>query len=442
MYRLSIIGTGYVGLCIAVCFADRGYRVITSDLNKKNIELINNGIAPFYEPQLERMLKRVVSNGHLEAVYSREKAVLESDISFITVGTPSREDGSIDLRFIETAAREIGENLRRKRSYHLVVVKSTVIPGTTNNLVKPIIEKHSGREVGTGFGLTMSPEFLRQGMSIFDTLNPDRVIIGEYDEKSGNILNQLYKDFYQEKASPILRMSLTSAEMIKYVNNAFLATKISFINEIANICERLANINVDLIAKGIGLDDRINGRFLEAGPGWGGSCFPKDVKALITFSRQLNFNPKLLNAIIEVNQKQAEHVVSMAKQELRELGGKTIAILGLSFKPNTSDTRESPAFKIIDHLLKYKVKVKVYDPEAMENTRSHYRDKLFYSKNAVECITNADCCILVTHWKEFQKILPKIFKAKMKTPILIDTRRLYDPIECSENIRYRAIGMS
>ena len=290
MYRLSIIGTGYVGLCIAVCFADRGYRVITSDLNKKNIELINNGIAPFYEPQLERMLKRVVSNGHLEAVYSRKKAVLESDISFITVGTPSREDGSIDLRFIETAAREIGENLRRKRSYHLVVVKSTVIPGTTNNLVKPIIAKHSGREVGTGFGLTMSPEFLRQGMSIFDTLNPDRVIIGEYDEKSGNILNQLYKDFYQEKASPILRMSLTSAEMIKYVNNAFLATKISFINEIANICERLANINVDLIAKGIGLDDRINGRFLEAGPGWGGSCFPKDVKALITFSIQLNFN--------------------------------------------------------------------------------------------------------------------------------------------------------
>ncbi len=442
MYKISILGTGYVGLCTAVCFADKGYHVLASTYNEKNIKLINNGIPPFYEPQLEEMLKRVVQTGKLEAIYGREKAVLESDISFLTVGTPSKEDGSIDLKFIKTSTQEVGEALKQKRNYHLIVIKSTVVPGTTRKIVKPLLEKHSRRKIGTDFGLAMSPEFLRQGRSIYDTLNPDRIIIGEYDEKTGNTLVKLYKEFYEEKVPPILRMSLASAEMIKYANNAFLATKISFINEIANICEKIDNSNVDLIAKGIGLDDRINPRFLKAGPGWGGSCFPKDVKALITFSERLEINPMILNAVIEVNKKQAEQVVSMARQELDELKSKTIAILGLSFKPNTSDTRESPAFKIIDHLLRNKVKIKVYDPQALENTRKHYQEKVVYSKNAIECITDADCCILVTDWNEFQKILPKTFKDKMKTPILIDTRRVYNSIEYSKSIQYKAVGMT
>jgi UDPglucose 6-dehydrogenase len=425
MHRISILGTGYVGLCTAVCFADKGYNVLTSTYNEKNIKLINRGIPPFYEPQLDEMLKRVIQSGKLTAVYGREEAVLESDISFITVGTPSQEDGAIDLKFIKTSTQEIGEALQQKRDYHLVVIKSTVVPGTTGKIVKPLLEKHSERKVGTGIGLAMSPEFLRQGSSIYDTLNPDRIIIGEYDEKTGNTLIKLYQDFYEKKVPTILRMSLASAEMIKYTNNAFLATKISFINEISNMCERIDNSNIDLIAKGIGLDFRINPRFLKAGPGWGGSCFPKDVKALIAFSKRLEIEPKLLNAVIEVNKKQAEHVVSIAREELNELQSKTIAVLGLSFKPDTSDTRESPAFKIIDHLLREKVNIKVYDPP----------------KTAIECITNTNCCILVTDWKEFQKILPKVFKIKMKTPILIDTRRLYNPIEYSKVVKYRAVGI-
>jgi UDPglucose 6-dehydrogenase len=441
LYRISILGTGYVGLCTAVCFADKGYNVLTSTYNEKNIRLINSGIPPFFEPQLEEMLKRVIQSGKLKAVYGRETAVLESDISFLTVGTPSQEDGAIDLKFIRSSSQEVGEALQRKSDYHLVVVKSTVVPGTTGKVVKPLLEKYAKRKVGTEIGLAMSPEFLRQGSSIYDTLNPDRIVIGEYDEQSGNTLSQLYQDFYEEKIPSVLRMSLASAEMIKYANNAFLATKISFINEISNICERIGNSNIDIIAKGIGLDFRINPRFLKAGPGWGGSCFPKDVKALIAFSKQLENEPILLNAVTEVNKKQAEHVVSIVRKELKELRGKTIAILGLSFKPNTSDTRESPAFKIINHLLKDHATIKVYDPQAMENTRKQYHEKIGFSKNAIECITDTDCCILVTDWNEFQKINPKDFQLKMNTPLLIDTKRLYNPNEYSKGITYRAIGI-
>ncbi|MFQ6074801.1 MAG: UDP-glucose dehydrogenase family protein [Candidatus Bathyarchaeia archaeon] len=441
MYRISILGTGYVGLSTAVCFASRGYDVITSTYSKDKIELINRGIPPFYEPQLREMLEAAVKAGRLRAVYGREEAVHGSDVSFITVGTPSRPDGSIDLRFIEAAAKEIGEALGSKKEYHLVVAKSTIVPGTTEGVIKPLIEAASGKCAGADFGLAMSPEFLRQGASIHDTLNPDRIIIGELDRRSGDLLEDLFRGFYGEETPPVLRMYLTSAEMIKYANNAFLATKVSFINEMANICERIGGVDVDLVARGIGLDERIAPRFLEAGPGWGGSCFPKDVKALIALSRQLDFEPTLMEAVVKVNLKQAEHAVETVKKELGGLEGRTVAILGLSFKPETDDTRESPAFKIIDGLLKGGARVRAYDPQAIKNTRRRYGDRIYYAGDAPDCLSDADCAVLVTHWMEFKGLEPETFRERMRRPILIDTRRLYDREAYSKALTYRAVGI-
>lgn len=441
MNSVSIIGAGYVGLCTGVCLASRGYNLVLSDIDKNKIRLINQGLPPFYEPKLEEMLRCTLDKNGLKAVSNTVEAVFETDMTFICVGTPSNPSGEIDVTFVENAAREIGEALRKKRRYHLIIVKSTVTPGTTEKLVKPAVEKASGSVAGKDFGLAMNPEFLREGNAINDTLNPDRIIIGEYDKKSGDILERFYKDFYKGETPPILRMNLSSAEMVKYANNAFLAMKISFINEVAGICEKIGNVNVDLIAKGIGLDERISPRFLEAGPGWGGSCFPKDIKALITFSESVKYGPIILKAVIEANERQADHVISIVKEELKMLEGKVIAILGLSFKPETDDTRESPAFKIINSLLSQKAKVKVYDPRALENTKKVYGNEIQYAGNAMECITDAECCILVSHWKEFLKLNPETFVARMKTPVLIDTRRLYDAEKYRKILRYRAIGI-
>jgi len=238
MYKISIVGTGYVGLCTAVCLAAKGYKVITSTHDPKKASLINRGIPPFHEPQLEDLLKESITKGCLRCTTSRSEAVLQTDITFIAVGTPSKSDGSINLNYIKSASKEIGEALKKKERYHLVVVKSTVIPGTTENIIKPTLEKHSNKKCGEDFGLCMNPEFLREGSAIYDTLHPDKIVIGEYDEKSGDTLQNLYQEFYGDSIPPIIRTNLPTAEMIKYANNAFLATKISFINQIANICQK------------------------------------------------------------------------------------------------------------------------------------------------------------------------------------------------------------
>jgi UDPglucose 6-dehydrogenase len=442
--RISVAGTGYVGLCTAVCFADNGYQAIASSHDKEKVTMINEGIPPFYEPQLEEILRRTVESGGLRAVHGREEAVLNSDITFITVGTPSRPDGSVDLSFIEQSAIEIGNALKRKEEYHLVVTKSTIVPGTTQNLVKPAVEKHSGRKVGEGFGLCMSPEFLREGTAIYDTLKPDRVVIGEYDERSGDILEDLLRGFHGPEV-PILRMNLASAEMVKYANNCMLATKISFINEIANICENIEEVDVVNIARGIGLDHRIGPHFLRAGAGWGGSCFPKDVKALIAFSRDTGYEPEILDAVVKVNQRQAEHMIEIAKRKIGTLKGKKIAILGLSFKPDTDDMREAPSIKIIKRLLEEGANVSAYDPKASENARRILGDRIEYCTSTKECTKGADCCLLVTEWQVFKKLKPEFFKKNMATPILIDGRidgrRIYDTEEYLKELEFAAIGM-
>jgi UDPglucose 6-dehydrogenase len=438
---ISIVGTGYVGLCTAIGFASKGYKIITSTHNRERATSINRGIPPFYEPGLQEMLFNVVKNGYLKCVLNREEAVLNTDITFITVATPSQPDGSIDLEHIKNSAIEIGKALNKKDAYHLVVVKSTVVPGTTENMVKPLLERHSNKHCGSDFGLCMNPEFLREGSAFHDTLHPDRIIIGEHDKKSGDTLDALYKEFYSEEKLPTIRTNLPTAELIKYANNAFLATKISFINTIANICEKIPGADITTVAKGIGLDQRVSPEFLRAGLGYGGSCFPKDVKALIAFSNQLGYVPTILQAVQEVNENQAKHVVEKAKEKLEELSGKGIAVLGLSFKPNTDDMREARSIPIIKKFLNEGANVTAYDPVAIPNAKFIFKNKIRYASSSIDCLKDADCCILVTEWDEFKKLMPKDFTQNMRQPILIDGRRIYDPEEYSKELRFTAIGL-
>jgi len=438
--KISVVGLGYVGLCTAVFYAAKGYRVKVSSQSPKKVEQINNGVLPFYEPQLDDLLKTAVQNGNLVAVLGREKAILDSEVTFMSIGTPSLPDGSIDLRFVRESATEIGKALRKKAKYHLIVVKSTVVPGTTENLVKPIAEKNSGKIAGENFGLVMSPEFLREGSAVYDTFNPDRVVIGEFDKHSGAVFEKLCKQTYGDEV-PVLRVNCPTAEMIKYASNAFLATKVSFINEIANICELVPGIDVVKVAKGMGLDPRIGSKFLNAGVGWGGSCFPKDVKALIAFSRKGGFRPLLLESVVHVNLEQARHVVSFMKEGLGKLQGRKIAVLGLSFKPNTNDMREAPSIKIIDILYKEEAVIHAYDPMAMKDAREILGDKVNLSQTVEECLEGADCCLIVTEWDQFKKLAPDDFVKLMKVPFILDGRRIYDPTKFLERTRYKAIGL-
>jgi len=375
-------------------------------------------------------------------VLDREEAVLNTGITIISVSTPSQPDGSIDLRFIESSAREIGEALAKKDLYHLVVVKSTVVPGTTENMIKPNIEKSSGKRCGVDFGLCMNPEFLREGSAIYDTLHPDRVIIGEYDEKSGDVLDSLYRDFLGEEMPPMIRTNLTNAELIKYANNAFLATKISFINTVANICKKIPGSDVTVIAEGMGLDKRINSLFLNAGLGYGGSCFPKDVKALIAFSKSLGYNPVLFNAIEDVNNVQPYQAIKLAKKLIGDLAGKRVAVLGMAFKPNTDDMREAVSIKVINKLLEEGASVVAYDPKAVISARYIFGDKIEYANSSIECLEDAECCIVVTEWEEFKQLEPEAFIKHMKNPLVIDGRRIYNPQKFSRKLKFAAIGLS
>jgi len=436
---ISFFGLGYVGIVTAACFASRGYEVLAFDVDKSKVDSINRAKAPIYEPKLDELIEKSVKNGNLKGVYDPNQAVLNSNITFITVGTPSKEDGSIDLKYVDSASKMIGEALKLKNDWHLVVLRSTVIPGTTNNIVKKNIEEISKKECEKEFGLCYNPEFLKEGSAVDDTFNPDRIVIGG-DEKSVKQLLNLYEEFYNP-LPPLVLTNAENAELIKYANNAFLAMKVSFINMISWICQKLPNGDVDVIAKGIGLDKRIGPLFLKAGPGWGGSCWPKDLKALIKFSEKLDIKLPLVNATIEVNEKQPLIMIDLAKEDLKSLKNKTIAILGLSFKPNTDDIREAVSIKIIKKLLEEGANVKVYDPKAMDNMRKIFEDKIVYSKSAIECIKDSDCAMLVTEWDEFKNLTPEDFLMNMRNPLLIDGRRIYDRKDFSKKLKYKAIGL-
>lgn len=440
--KISVIGTGYVGLCTAVGFASKGFSVLAIDNDAQKIKKINKGIPPFHEPKLAELLKKGLADNNIKCLYNQtQRAVLETDLTFIAVGTPSKSDGSIDLQFIEAAANEIGKALKQKKSYHVVIVKSTVIPGTSQNVVKPALEEESKRKCGRDFGLCMNPEFLRQGSAFEDTINADRLVIGQFDNKSGETLEGFYKDFYGAKQPTTIRTSLATAELIKYASNSLLATKISYINMIANICEKIPGSDVTIVAKAMGLDRRIGPLFLDAGIGYGGSCFPKDVKALIACSKSLGYDPEILGSVESVNHKQPLKVIEMCEDLIGSLKGKQIAVLGLAFKPDTDDMREARVVPIIECFNKLGAKIVAYDPVAMPVAKTIFEETIQYAKSTKDCLKNADCAIIITEWPEFKKLKPEDFIKNMKHPALIDGRRIYNPNEFIGKMKFAAIGL-
>ena len=390
--NLSIIGTGYVGLVTGACFAKLGHTIICVDIDKEKINKINQGISPLYEKGLDQLLQE--NKTRIQATTDYQKAITESTITFICVGTPSQPDGDIDLSYIQTTAEQIGTQLKKKQHWHLVVVKSTVLPGTTKEIILPLLEKHSGKQARKDFGLATNPEFLREGVAVDDFLNPDRIIIGADDNQSTTILQDLYKNF----TCPILTTTPSAAEMIKYASNALLATKISFINEIGNMCKQLG-INTYDVADGIGLDKRLGRAFLDAGIGWGGSCFPKDVQALITWAKNHKQPPEILESIVTVNTQQPLRLIPLLKKHLPTIKGKTIGVLGLAFKPETDDIRESRSIPIVQELLKEGAHIKAYDPQAMNNFKQLF-PQIHYCTSPKETL-NTDAVLILTKWKEF-----------------------------------------
>jgi UDPglucose 6-dehydrogenase len=439
--KFSFIGLGPVGLCTAVCFAAEGYMVLASEIDKTKATQIKKGKPPFYELNLKEMLQETIESGNLNIVTNNQEAILQSDITFITVGTPTRRNGNIDLTYVTKASKDIGKTLKKKKEMHLIAVKSTVTPGTTLNVVKPVLEKNSGKKCGKDFLLCFNPEFLREGNAIRSTLNPDYIAIGGYNQESTEALEIVYKEFHKESLPPIIKTNIPTAEIIKYANNAFLATKISLINTIANVCEKTPGADVTKVAEAIGKDHRINPHFLNAGLGWGGSCFPKDLKAFITYSEKQGYDPDLIQATYKANQDQIKFTIQKVKAELKTLRGKKIAILGLAFKPNTDDMREARSMEIITHLLKQGAAIIVYDPMASSNARVLLREKVNYVPSAIDCLKDADCAILVTEWEEFKKLKPEDFTRNMRNPIIIDGRRIYDPERFSKKLRYVAVGL-
>ncbi|MEE9323211.1 MAG: UDP-glucose/GDP-mannose dehydrogenase family protein [Candidatus Aenigmarchaeota archaeon] len=417
--KISIIGTGYVGLSTGVGFAVKGNEVVCVDIDREKVEQVNKGNSPIYEPLLDDYLKKVLKEGKFRATTDLKNAVENSEVSFISVGTPSKEDGSIDLRFIEEVSRQIGEVLKGKKEYHVVVVKSTVVPETTEKVVIPNLEKSSGKKAGEDFGVCMNPEFLKEGKAMEDFLKPDRVVIGETDRRSGDVIEKLYGNF----KAPALRTNLKTAEMIKYASNALLATKISFTNEVGNICKKLG-IDVYDVMKGVGLDGRISPKFLNAGCGYGGSCFPKDVDALIGKGRETGYDPKLLQEVHDLNLRQKVVLVEQLEKKVGDLKDKTVCVLGLAFKPDSDDIREASSVPIISKLLEKGAKVKAYDPKAKDNMQKVFPD-VEYAENAKEAIRDSDACLIVTEWKEFKDLSEKDFGA-MKGKVILEGRRILD----------------
>ncbi len=406
--RISVVGSGYVGMVTGIGFAELCNEVVFVDINEERVNAINSGKAPISERGLDELMQKNRSKYRATKNYS---SIIDTDITFICVGTPSRDDGSIDLTFIKSAATEIGKVLKAKKGFHTVVVKSTVIPGTTENVVKPIIEKRSGKNAFKDFGLAMNPEFLKEGNAVHDFFNPDRIVMGIKDERTKNVLETLYEPFN----CPKLVTDIKTAEMIKYASNAFLATKISFANEIGNICKKLG-VDVYEVFKGVGLDHRINPAFFRAGIGFGGSCFPKDVRALIAKAEELGVNPKILRAIIEVNEEQPMRMIELLKKHVSSLRGRRIGILGLAFKPDTDDIRESRAIPIVEKLIEEGAEIIAYDPEATDNFRKIF-PYISYANSAEEVVAKSDAVLIVTEWKEFEEL-------NYEGKIVIDGRRL------------------
>jgi len=411
--KISIVGGGYVGLVTGTCFAELGHEVTIIEIDPEKVRAINKGKPPIYEVGLEELLKKNAGRTlHASTDYD---SVSIAEIVLIAVGTPPKPDGSANLSYIEAAGISIGKALKDNPSYCVVVDKSTVPPGTTEKIIKPAVLKASGK-TEKEIGFAMNPEFLREGRAVEDFLHPDRIVIGSSESRAGNRVAEVYGNV----KAPVISTGIMAAEMIKYTSNAFLATKISFSNEIGNVCKNLG-IDVYEVMQGVGLDRRIGPLFLNAGAGFGGSCFPKDVSALVSLAKENGENPMLLESVLSVNEQQPHRIITLLKKRVGSLNGKRIAVLGLAFKDNTDDVRDSRAIPVIEELIREGAHVAAYDPMAMTTMKKVFSD-IEYCSSAKETLHKADACLVMTEWPEFTR-LDAEFK-QMKTPVIIEGRKI------------------
>lgn len=420
--NISIVGSGYVGTTIAACFADLGHDVTAIDIDEDVVSKLNAGRPPIHEPGLEELIEKYAGTS-LRATTDYD-AIHETDVTFLALTTPSNPDGSIDLSIMKAGTESLGAVLSEKDDYHLVVVKSTVIPGTTGDVIRPILEEISGKTAGEDFGVAMNPEFLREGSAVSDFLNPDKIVFGAEADRDRAMLAKIYQPLVEKTDAPVVDTGLREAEMIKYANNAFLAAKVSLINELGNICKEYG-VDAYEVAEAIGLDERIGPHFLRSGVGWGGSCFPKDVAALIAAARDKGYEPQLLQAAVDVNDRQPGRMLALLDKHVA-VSGKRVAVLGLAFKPGTDDIRESRAIPAIEGLLERGAEVVAYDPVATENMRERFPD-IEYTQSAADALEGAHGALVVTDWDEFAA-LDSAFDA-MENPVIIDGRRIVSPRE-------------
>ncbi len=436
--KISIVGTGYVGLVTGTCFAEVGIDVHCVDIDKKKVENLNNGIIPIYEPGLEEMVARNVEKKRLFFTTDLASTLPGCQVIFSAVGTPPDEDGSADLKYVIEVAREVGRNIQ---DYVLIVTKSTVPVGTAEKVRIAVQDELNKRGVNIPFDVASNPEFLKEGAAVDDFLKPDRIVVGVDSERAEELMKKLYKPFTMN-GHPVIFMDIVSAEMTKYAANAMLATKISFMNDIANLCE-IVGADVNMVRKGIGSDRRIGKYFIYPGTGYGGSCFPKDVKALIKTARNYNYNLRVLQAVEDVNDDQKSIMFNKLNTYYgHDLKDKTIAVWGLSFKPNTDDMREAPSRVIIARLLEAGAKVKAYDPVAMEEGERIFNDKIEFAKDQYDALIDADALIIVTEWSEFKFPNFRVMKKLLKKAAIFDGRNIYDAKEMlAEGFDYFGIGI-
>ena len=434
--NIAIVGTGYVGLVSGACFSEMGIDVTCVDIDQKKIDCLQRGEIPIYEPGLDELVKRNVEAGRLHFTTDLAACIDEVEVVFSAVGTPPDEDGSADLRYVLEVARTFGQHIKK---YTILVTKSTVPVGTAPKVKATIQAELDKRGVQVEFEVASNPEFLKEGAAIKDFMSPDRVVVGVDTERAKQVMSKLYRPFLMNNFR-VYFMDIPSAEMTKYAANAMLATRISFMNDIANLCD-LVGANVDMVRKGIGSDARIGNKFLYPGCGYGGSCFPKDVKALAHTARENGYTMRVIEAVETVNERQKEIVVTKLMDALGSLRGKTIALWGLAFKPETDDMREAPALVIIEKLLAAGAKVKVYDPVAMAECRRRLGDRVVYCKDMYDAVIDADALALVTEWKLFRIPSWSVMKKVMRQPVIVDGRNVYDKDEVEmEGFGYFAIG--
>ena len=434
--NIAIVGTGYVGLVSGACFAEMGIDVTCVDINPEKIKCLLNGEIPIYEPGLDDLVKRNVEAGRLHFTTDLTTCLDNVEVVFSAVGTPPDEDGSADLQYVLEVARTFGQHIKK---YTILVTKSTVPVGTAKKVKAVIEEELTERGEQIDFEVASNPEFLKEGAAIKDFMSPDRVVVGVESDRAKKVMERLYRPF-QMNNYRLYFMDIPSAEMTKYAANAMLATRISFMNDIANLCD-LVGANVDMVRKGIGADTRIGSKFLYPGCGYGGSCFPKDVKALARTAREYGYTMGVIEAVEAVNERQKEIVVKKLQDKLGTLRGKTIALWGLAFKPETDDMREAPALVVIEKLLEAGASVKVYDPVAMDECRRRIGDRVVYCKDMYDVVIDADALAVLTEWKEFRIPSWSVIKRVMKQPVLVDGRNIYSKDEViAEGSEYAAIG--